>query len=152
VRHFQTQCESIPPMKKKCIPLCRLTINRSITLRGRKWWSTQTTNPYSSYRHKGSCRMIAIRNGPHTWNNSIWTLSTRRETPIMLQTTSTDHQSWRWSLCSTLVGLRLQGGRIFTRVIHNFEKHTRYSWKVRKFQNFTSRMHFYATWDTFMFL
>ena len=71
-------------MTKKCIPLCRPTVNGSITLWERKWSSAQTTDPYCSYRHKESCRAITIRNGPPTYNSSIWTLSIRRETPIML--------------------------------------------------------------------
>ena len=69
-------------MTKKCIPLCRLADNGSIEFWGRKQSSTQITNPYSSYRHKGSCRTITIINGPHTYNSSIWTSSTRMEEPI----------------------------------------------------------------------
>jgi hypothetical protein len=53
--------QSIPLMTKRCIPLCRPADNGSITFWGRKRSSTQTTDPCSSYRHKGSCRMIAIR-------------------------------------------------------------------------------------------
>ena len=96
--------------------------------------------------------MIAIRNGPHIYNNFIRTSSTRREAPIMLQTTSPDHRSWRQPLCSTLVGMRLLIGRLSTRVIQNSATCTRHSWRGTKFQNFTSRMYYYVTWDTFVFL
>jgi len=51
---------------------------------GRKQSSIETTDPCGSYKHKGSCRTIVIRNGPHTCNSSIWALSIRREAPIML--------------------------------------------------------------------
>ena len=50
---------------------------------GRIQSSTQITDPYSSYRHKGSCRTIAIRSGPHIYNSFILTSSTRREATIM---------------------------------------------------------------------
>jgi hypothetical protein len=71
VRHSPTQCGSIQLMTKRCNALCRLPDNGSITFWERKRSSTQTTDPCSSYRHKGSCRMIAIRSGPHTCNSSI---------------------------------------------------------------------------------
>jgi len=152
VGHFQTLCEHIPPMTKRCIPSCRPTKNRSITYLGRKQSSIQTTDTCSSYRHKQSCQTITIINDRHTCNSSIWTLSVRRETPIMLSTSSVDYLSWLWQLCSTLVGTRLQGGHIFTRVIQNFTAHTINSWKASKFQIFTSKMYCYATWCTSMFL
>jgi hypothetical protein len=46
--HSATQFESIPLMKKKCIPLCRLANSGSITFWGRQRSSTQTTDPCSS--------------------------------------------------------------------------------------------------------
>ena len=94
VRHCSTQSANIPLMTKRCIPFYRLADNGSITFWGRKWSSTQTTDPYSSYRHKGSYRMITIKSGPHIYNSFIWTSGTRREAPIMLQIASADHRSW----------------------------------------------------------
>ena len=38
---------------------------------GRKQSFTQNIDPYNSYRHKGSCRTIAIRSGPHICKNFI---------------------------------------------------------------------------------
>ena len=152
LRHYLTQYGIIPIMTKKCIPLWKLVDNGRITFWGRKQSSTQSTGPYSSYRHKGSCRMIAIRSGPHICNSFIWTSSTRRVAPIMLQTASADHRSWRSIPCSTLVGTRLFIGRFSMRVTQNSATLTRHSWGVRKLQIFTSKMHFYVTWDTFVFL
>ena len=43
-------------------------------------------------------------------------------------------------------------GHFSTRVIENSATHTRHSLGVHKFQIFSSRMHFYVTWDTFVFL
>eukprot|EP00253_Pinus_taeda_P007575 PITA_07575 len=43
---------------------CRHVDNGIITFWGRKGSSTQTTDLYSSYRCKGSCKIIAIRSGP----------------------------------------------------------------------------------------
>ena len=70
----------------------------------------------------------------------------------MLQIASADHQSWRWPPFSTLMGMRHLIGRFSMRVIQNLAIHTRHSWEVRKFQIFTSKMHCYVTWDTFVFL
>ena len=100
VRHFPTQSGSIPLMIKKCIPLCRLDGNGSIIFWERKWSSTQTTDPCSSYRHKGSCKMIAIRSGPHTCNSFIWTLSTKKAAPTVLTTVlnSCGHETFNWLL------------------------------------------------------
>ena len=70
----------------------------------------------------------------------------------MLQTASTDHRSWCSPPFSTLVGTRLLIGRFSMRVTQNSATLTRHSWGVRKFQNFTSKMQFYVTWDTFVFL
>jgi len=83
--------------------------------------------------------------------HSTITLSIIRATPIMLQTASTNHQSWRWSLCLTLVGMRLHGGCIFTRVIPNSASHTRHSWKGSKCQICIFKMHCYATWKKYLF-
>ena len=136
VRHCLTQFASIPLMTNKCIPLCKLVDNGSITFWGRKQSSIQTTGPCSSYGHKGSCRMIAIKSGPL----------------IMLQTASADHRSWCSPPFSTLVGTRILIGRFSIRATQNLATLTRHSWGVCKFQIFTSKMHFYVTWDTFVFL
>ena len=48
--------------------------------------------------------------------------------------------------------MRLLIGRFFTRAIQNSATHTRHSWGVCKFQIFTSKMHYYVTWDTFLLL
>ena len=128
--HNETLSDTVqkyPTYEKEMYSIVQVVVNESITLWGRKQSSTQTTNLCSSYRHKGSCRMIAIRNGRHTYNDSIWTLSTRMGTPIMLQTASFNHHSWHWSLCSTPMGTRIRGGCIFTRVIQNSAAHTRHS-------------------------
>ena len=37
------------------------------------------------------------------------------------------------------------------RAIQNSTTHTRHSQRETKFQNFTSRMYYYVTWDTFVF-
>jgi len=66
----------------------------------------------------------------------------------MLLITSADHRPWHWSLCSTPMGTRHQGGRIFTRAIQNSVAYIRHSWKESKFQIFTFRMHCFATSDT----
>ena len=66
----------------------------------------------------------------------------------MSQTASADHLSWRLPPCSTLVGTRLLISRFSTRAIRNSATHTRQSWRETKFQNFTSRMYYYVTWDT----
>ena len=55
----ETLSANIPLIKKRCIPLYRLADNGSITFWGRKRSSTQTTDPCSSCRHKGSYRTIA---------------------------------------------------------------------------------------------
>ena len=71
VRPFQIWFDSIQLMTKRCILLFRPTNNEIITLCGRKQSSTQTTDPCSSYRHKGSCRVVTIINAPHICNSSI---------------------------------------------------------------------------------
>ena len=43
-------------------------------------------------------------------------------------------------------------GRFSIRAIQNSATHTRHSSGVCKFQIFTSKMHYYFTWDTFVFL
>ena len=43
-------------------------------------------------------------------------------------------------------------GRFSTRAIQNSATHTWCSWNETKFQIFTSRMHYYVTWETFLFL
>jgi len=42
--------------------------------------------------------------------------------------------------------------RFSTKATENSATHTRHTWRVSKFHIFTSRMHCYATWDTFVFL
>ena len=96
--------------------------------------------------------MIAIRSGPHICNSFIWTSSTRKVAPIMLQTASTDHRLWCSPPFSTLMGTRLLIGCFSTRATQNSATLTSHSWGVHKFQIFTSKMHFYVTWDTFLFL
>ena len=41
--------------------------------------------------------------------------------------------------------------RFSTKATENSATHTRHTWRVSKFHIFTSRMHCYATWDTFVF-
>ena len=68
---FSDTVQKYPTYDKECIPLCKHVENGSITFLGRKQSSTQTTNPYNSYRHKGSCRTITIKSGPHICNSFI---------------------------------------------------------------------------------
>ena len=70
----------------------------------------------------------------------------------MLQNASADHRSWRSPPFSTLVGTILLTSHFSTRPIQNSTTHGKQSWGVRKFQNFTSKMHYYVTRDTFVFL
>ena len=50
------------------------------------------------------------------------------------------------------MGTRLLIGHFYTRAIQNSTTHTGRSWRETKFQIFTSTMHYYVIWDTFVFL
>ena len=50
------------------------------------------------------------------------------------------------------MGMRLLIAHFSRRAIQNLATHTSLSWRLTKFQIFTSRMHYYVTWDTFVFL
>lgn len=93
MRNFYTWSESTTLLRKKLIPLCRTTANGSITSRVRKRSSTYTTNLYSKYKLKGSCRMITIRNGLLICNSSFRTLSITMEALIMSLIASVGHWS-----------------------------------------------------------
>ena len=60
--------------------------------------------------------------------------------------------SWCWWCIIRSTILMELIGRFSKWVIQNSTTHMRRSWRETQFQNFTSRMYYYVTWDTFVFL
>jgi hypothetical protein len=113
VRHSQILSENTPPMTWKCIPLYKPVINGNITFWERRRSSTLNTSLCSSYKHRGSCRMTAIRSGTPTCNSSISTSSIRQGEKIMSLTSLVD-LSWLHSpLCSIPMDMRHWSGPNF---------------------------------------
>jgi hypothetical protein len=114
--------------------------------------STLITSLYSSYRHRGSCRMTTIKSGTHTCNSSISTLSIRHGAQIMSLTGSVDLPLLHSPSCSFLVGMRHLSGPNFISEILNSPP-TIKSWvHARMPPIFTFRMDCYAIWATSVFL
>jgi hypothetical protein len=82
VRHYQMLSVSTLLTTKKCTPLCKPVASGDITFLGRRQSSTLIISHCSSCRHKENCRMITIKSGPHTCNNSTSTSSIKHEAPM----------------------------------------------------------------------
>ena len=104
------------------------------------------------YRHKGSCRMIAIRNGPPTCNSSISTSSIRQVSQIMSLTTSIN-LLWLHSLvCSIPMDMKHLSGPNFISNIHTSPPHIN-SWvQMQLSLIFTFKTDSYATRAISVFL
>jgi hypothetical protein len=133
-----------PPMKKKCIPLCKPSVNGSITLWERRQSSTLITSLCISYRHRGSCRMTIIKSGPHTYNSSISTSSIKQGAQIVLMNSSVTLPFLPSPQCLIPVGMRHLSGPIFISVTLTSPPPIS-SWvQERMSPIFTSRMDCYA--------
>jgi hypothetical protein len=103
VRHYHMLSVSTVLMKKKCTPLCKPAAIGNIIFLGRRQSSTLIISPCSSCRHKENCRMITIKSGPHTCNNSTSTSSIKHVAPITSLIASTDRQSRHSPRCYNLM-------------------------------------------------
>jgi hypothetical protein len=99
VRHYQMLSVSTLLMTKKCTPLCKPVASGDITFLGRRQSSTLIISHCSSCRHKENCRMITIKSGPHTCNNSTSTSSIKQEASIASLIASVDRQSHHSPRC-----------------------------------------------------
>jgi hypothetical protein len=113
VRHSHILSENTTPMTRKSIPLYKPVVNGNITFWERRRSSKLIKSLCSSYIHRGNYKMIAIRNGPPTYNNSISTSSIRQGYQIMSLTASVDLMWFHSPLCSLPVDMRHLSGPNF---------------------------------------
>jgi hypothetical protein len=151
VRHSKILSGNTPPMKNKCIPLFKHVVSGNITFWERRQSSTLITSLCSSYRHKGSCRMTAIKSGPHTYNSSISTSSIKQGAKILSMTVSVAHLFLHSPQCSIPMGMRHLSGPNFISVTLTSPPPIS-SWVQEKMSLiFTSRMDCYVVWATSVF-
>jgi hypothetical protein len=152
VRHSLMLSVNTPPMTRKCIPLYKPVVNGNITFWGQRRSYTLITSLCSSYRHRGNCRMTAIRSGPPTCNSSISTSSIRHVSPIVSLTASVGLLWLHLPLCSIPVDMKHRSGPNFTSKIQTSPPHIS-SWvQVPLSLIFTFRTDSYATWAISVFL
>jgi hypothetical protein len=106
VRHYRMLSVSTLLTTKKCTPLSKPSTSGDITFLGRIQSSTVIISHCISCRHKENCRMISIKSGPHTCNNSTSTSSIKQEAPIASLIASADLQSRHSPQCYNFAAMR----------------------------------------------
>jgi hypothetical protein len=118
----------------------------------RRQSSTLITSLYSSSRHRGSCRMTAIKSHPHICKNSISTSSIRQGAQIVSLTASVDLLWMNSPSCSILMGMRHLSGPNFISDILTSPPPI-ISWvQAQMSPIFTFKMDCYSIWATSVFL
>jgi hypothetical protein len=152
VRHSLILFVNNPPMTRKCIPLYNPIVNGNITFWGQRRSYTLIKIFCSPYRHRGNCRMIAIRSGPPTRNSSISTSSLRHVSPIVSLIASFNLLWFHLPLCSIPVYMKHRSGSNFTNKIQTSPAHI-ISWVQAPLSLiFTFRTNSYVTWSISVFL
>jgi hypothetical protein len=149
VRYSPILSRNTPPMTRKHY---KSIVNGNITFWGKRRSYTLITSPSSSYRHRGNCRMTAIKSGPPTCSHSISTSSIRQVSPIVSFNSSVSLLWLHSPLCSIPVDMKHLSSPNFIIKIRTSPPHI-ISWVQAQLSLiFTFRTDSYATWAISVFL